>query len=202
MAPYICLFDECSQPYQMLTSKSDWLSHMGTQHCLKWRCVATGHEPILFDDEELFIGHMLSSHPGSFREDKIRFIANSSTHISMPIIKHCPFCLESGAAEDLEGHVIRHMHHFALESVPGGLIAVRQSRSGSTDKDSIQGYDEHQVDSTSTHATAPKNPMTAGRVDTASAGRADYRRSYKPHKTEQADKDPHDGPIQSPPMTP
>lgn len=120
----------------------------------------------------------------------------------MPIIKHCPFCLESGAAEDLEGHVTRHMYHFALESVPGGLIAVRQSRSGSTDKDSIQGYDEHQVDSTSTHAKAPKNPMTAGRVDTASAGRADYRRSYKPHKTEQADKDPHDGPIQSPPMTP
>lgn len=187
----------------MFASKSNWLAHMGTQHRLKWQCVATGHDPILFNDEELFIGHMESAHPGTFRGDKLRFIADSSAHVSLPIITDCPFCIVSRSDEDLEEHVVRHLYHFALQSIPEHQVEVHQSGSEITDKGGISRYSLHQADGRVAAAKAPGDWNTAGKAHTASIGSEAHGWFQNPARTEQAETEAHDDPIlNSPPMTP
>lgn len=171
----------------MFASKYDWLAHMGTQHRLNWHCVATGHDPLLFNDEESFIQHVEGTHPGSFRKGKLRFIANSSARVSLPIITDCPFCLKSGNDEDLEGHVIQHLYHFALQSIPEPQITVQRSKTERTYDAGVERYNEQKLDSPMAVEEALSDPDTASRAESMSIGDKDHEWFDVSVKKEQVD---------------
>ena len=50
--PYVCLFEECSQPNEQYQSFDDWMMHMKWQHTLVWSCPAPIHSSLTFDTAE------------------------------------------------------------------------------------------------------------------------------------------------------
>ncbi|KAG6356100.1 hypothetical protein INS49_015485 [Diaporthe citri] len=114
--PYICVFDDCTQPYQIFSSSKEWLAHMRSEHRMSWRCVVRDHPPQIFETPEAFLNHMTDAHPGKFRKDQLPFIAESSARALSPTVPACPFCDEDSG--DLENHVGKHLCHFALQSLP------------------------------------------------------------------------------------
>lgn len=48
---YFCLFDDCDQPGELFSHRSDWLHHMG-QHSMRWRCKAKSHGLCIFFDAD------------------------------------------------------------------------------------------------------------------------------------------------------
>lgn len=114
--PYMCVFDDCTQPHQIFSSRKEWLAHMRSEHRMSWRCVVRDHPPQTFETHEDFLNHMAVDHPGKFRKEQLPFIAESSARALSPIIPACVFCAEESG--DLENHVAQHLHHFALQSLP------------------------------------------------------------------------------------
>lgn len=114
--PYICVFDDCDQPYQIFSSSKEWLAHMRSEHRMSWRCVARDHPPQTFETRESFLHHMADAHPGKFRKEQLPYIAESSARALTPTLPACPFCSEDSG--DLDNHVAQHLCHFALQSLP------------------------------------------------------------------------------------
>jgi len=41
--PYICVFEDCDEPYQLYATSEEWSSHMSSQHRIRWYCSANSH---------------------------------------------------------------------------------------------------------------------------------------------------------------
>ncbi len=113
---YVCVFDNCTEPYQLYASSEEWLAHMSSQHRTRWQCTERDHRPILFETRQQFMDHMEAVHPGRFKREQLGFVADSCAQALTPTITNCPFCSES--AEDLDAHVRQHLHCFVLQSLP------------------------------------------------------------------------------------
>lgn len=132
---YICVFDDCTDPYQLYSSSEEWLAHMSSQHRTRWYCTARDHEPISFETRQQFMDHMERVHPGRFRREQLGFVADTCARALSPTIPNCPFCSET--AGNLEAHVRQHLHYFALQSLPWPEDSTQ-----STDHTSIDASDD------------------------------------------------------------
>ncbi|KAH8768100.1 hypothetical protein F5883DRAFT_389003, partial [Diaporthe sp. PMI_573] len=113
--PYVCVFDECNTPTEIYSSSREWLSHMRSQHRMRWHCFATSHEPFFFQSPDDLEKHLREAHAGQLRSEEISFLVENSSHPSLSAMEHCPFCQET--AENTEEHVARHLIQFALRSL-------------------------------------------------------------------------------------
>lgn len=117
LCPYICVANECLDPVQIYQSRQQWLSHMQDRHFMRWRCVRRPHKcPIVFEDENAFIKHIKTEHPGQVADDQLQRIAEYSAKPKSPIFDACPFCNEH--QDDYENHVAQHLQEFALKHLP------------------------------------------------------------------------------------
>lgn len=114
--PYVCVFDECDTPFEIYSSSREWLSHMRSQHRMRWHCFATSHEPSFFESPDALEEHLREMHADHFSNEEISFLVENSSHPSLSVIENCPFCQQK--AENTEEHVARHLIQFALRSLP------------------------------------------------------------------------------------
>jgi hypothetical protein len=114
--PYVCVFDECETPFEIYSSSKEWLSHMRSQHCMRWHCFFTSHEPSFFQSPGALEQHLREIHAGQFSSEEMSFLVENSSHPSLSVIEQCPFCQET--AENTEEHVAQHLIQFALRSLP------------------------------------------------------------------------------------
>lgn len=112
----MCVFDECDTPFEIYSSSKEWLSHMRSQHRMRWHCFATSHEPSFFESPDVLEEHLKEIHAGHFSSEEISLLIENSGHPSLSIIENCPFCPQ--IAENIEEHVARHLVQFALRSLP------------------------------------------------------------------------------------
>lgn len=112
----MCVFDECDTPLEIFSSSRDWLAHMRSQHCMRWHCFATSHEPSFFGSPGALEDHLTQTHAGHFTTEEISFLVENSRHPSLSVIEHCPFCQQR--VENTEEHVAQHLIQFALRSMP------------------------------------------------------------------------------------
>lgn len=112
----MCVFDECDTPFEIYSSSKEWLSHMRSQHCMRWHCFATSHEPSFYESPDILEEHLKEIHAGQFSSEEISILIENSSHPSLSVIEHCPFCPQT--AENIEEHVARHLVQFALRSLP------------------------------------------------------------------------------------
>lgn len=131
---YICVSDNCTEPYQLYSSSEEWLAHISSQHRTRWHCTARDHRPILFETRQQFMDHMEVAHPRRFGREQLGFVADSCARALAPTIPNCPFCSES--AGNLDAHVRQHLHYFALQSLPWPEDSTRD-----TDHASINASD-------------------------------------------------------------
>ena len=89
---------------------------MRSQHRMRWHCFATSHEPFFFQSPDDLEEHLREAHAGQLRSEEISFLVENSSHPSLSVMEHCPFCQET--AENTEEHVARHLIQFALRSLP------------------------------------------------------------------------------------
>lgn len=114
--PYVCVFDECDTPFEIYSSSREWLSHMRSQHRMRWHCFAISHEPSFFESPDVLEEHLKERHADHFSSEEISFLVENSSHPSLSVIEDCPFCQQT--AENTEEHVARHLIQFALRSLP------------------------------------------------------------------------------------
>ncbi|KAK4244252.1 hypothetical protein C7999DRAFT_17466, partial [Corynascus novoguineensis] len=114
--PYICIFDQCPNPYQLYSSSEEWLGHMISQHRTRWHCPARDHPHLALGTRDELITHLEQIHPGRFEKAQLGSVADSCARADYPTIQHCPFCSEQ--AGDLNIHVGQHLQCFALQSLP------------------------------------------------------------------------------------
>lgn len=112
----MCIFDECDTPFEIYSSSKEWMSHMRSKHRMRWHCFATSHEPSFFESPDVLEEHLKEIHAGHFSSEEISLLIKNSSHPSLSVIEHCPFCPQ--IAENIEEHVARHLVQFALRSLP------------------------------------------------------------------------------------
>ncbi|KAB8272425.1 hypothetical protein BDV30DRAFT_212009 [Aspergillus minisclerotigenes] len=115
LTPYICLYDNCDD-MSVFYSSEDWVSHMRSQHLMRWRCVSRDHEVKLFDTQIDFENHIRGCHPGKFTREQLKTYAECSAYPLGSIFETCPFCGEESGY--LEQHVALHLRNIALRSLP------------------------------------------------------------------------------------
>lgn len=90
---------------------------------MRWQCLATGHDPAVYDSAAEFTRHMQEAHAGAFPADELPFLAEISQHPLSPTVSSCPFCPELPATtspknrEGLEEHVAQHLQELAIFSM-------------------------------------------------------------------------------------
>lgn len=112
----MCVFDECDTPFETYSSSREWLSHMRSQHRMRWHCFATSHEASFFESPDVLEQHLRDVHANQFSGEEISFLVENSSHPSLSVIEDCPFCQLK--AENTEEDVARHLIQLALRSLP------------------------------------------------------------------------------------
>jgi CheY-like chemotaxis protein len=119
--PYVCLFERCDSAEELHTHSSPWLKHM-REHTLKWKCISKSHEPFVTQVRSQYLEHMRLAHTGKFSEAQLDVLADrTGARMTGPMFPSCPLC--SIRREDLEqvsmeNHVVGHLRHLALKSLP------------------------------------------------------------------------------------
>ena len=129
LEPYVCLFEECTEPHTLFATTEAWLSHMQLEHTIQWRCNAPGHPPQSFGKERDLDDHIRSSHAGTFTESQLPLLKRRSAQPAPETFVSCPLCgyppaespnrQNSGKyLEDLPNHIAVHLQSIAVMSLP------------------------------------------------------------------------------------
>ena len=129
LEPYICMFEECAEPYTLFATTDAWLSHMQWEHTLQWRCNAPGHPPQYFAKEQDFDDHLRSSHAGTFTESQLPLLKRRSAQPAPKTFLSCPLCghppaespdgiISGTCLEELPNHIAAHLQSIAVMSLP------------------------------------------------------------------------------------
>ncbi|KAI0118631.1 hypothetical protein GGR51DRAFT_554321 [Nemania sp. FL0031] len=124
LAPYTCVFPDCSTPYELYVQKSEWRSHIQNMHrtpVLICDMCPPGPESIhigSFSSSELWEQHTRTTHKDAFPLEQLSSIASLCRKLCLQPIA-CPLC---GHKEPFEtkafSHIAAHLHDFALRALP------------------------------------------------------------------------------------
>ncbi|KAL6835773.1 hypothetical protein J3E69DRAFT_373099 [Trichoderma sp. SZMC 28015] len=116
--PYVCLFEECSEPDELYKHSEKWLSHMN-QHIQRWRC-PSHRELGLFPTCEGYMQHMRDVHDTKLNDSKLRALANRNVRSLPKLFVSCPLCGkdESEINTRLTDHITGHLRSLAILSLP------------------------------------------------------------------------------------
>ncbi|KAL6796176.1 hypothetical protein GGI42DRAFT_331043 [Trichoderma sp. SZMC 28013] len=116
--PYLCLFEECSEPDELYKHSEKWLSHMH-QHIQRWRC-PSHRELGLFPTCESYMQHVRDVHDTKINDNKLRALANRNARSLPKLFLSCPLCGkdESEINTPLADHITGHLRSLAIMSLP------------------------------------------------------------------------------------
>ena len=102
LEPYVCLSEECAEPYRLFRDRASWLSHMKKEHTIQWTCAAPGHNPCFMSTEKAFEDHMRSAHSGAFTEAQLPWLEKRSRGPASAIFTFCFLCEHVPSEGDLQ----------------------------------------------------------------------------------------------------
>lgn len=94
--PYVCLMDNCVNPYATFPETEDWLQHMNSEHrkqIVRWTCNAKQHGSAqVFDSQQKFEDHLRTQHASTVSEKQLPIITKRSGGPAAEIFTRCPLC--------------------------------------------------------------------------------------------------------------
>ena len=147
LAPYFCLFENCSQPHKTFKSSEDWLFHMKAEHArTSWVCqachsTAQGSNSGVFRAPDSFKEHLEQQHPSSMSANEIALVLRAGCRNERPAFDNCLFCgyVPEACQPDVESteyqrlvvdHMAKsHMQYFALVSLPWDVAGADDAAS-------------------------------------------------------------------------
>ena len=119
MEPYVCLVDDCDEPYELFRHSDDWLKHL-RGHYLRWQCKTKAHGVQLFESQRAYEDHTREAHGNTLTPAQLSLLAERSTRLAQPIFTSCPLCgeSESGIQGRMADHIVGHLRFLALKSLP------------------------------------------------------------------------------------
>lgn len=129
LRPYVCMYNDCSTPEQLFSTRMAWLSHEASVHRRLWECRKHAEQ---FDSLSEIENHFRKQHSELQSQTDID-IQVSGSYTNMPDSRTtCPICLIDGPFEKgLENHLANHLERVSLFALPRNTEETDQSLSGS-----------------------------------------------------------------------
>lgn len=124
LQPYICTYLECSDAFQLHSSRLLWLEHERLVHRRIWRCF--NHVDAVFASSEELRNHFQSK-LHNFTKAQIKNLLDVCESSVKDTRTKCPICLEGPFEKGLENHLSFHLEKFATFSVPRGNFSGDES---------------------------------------------------------------------------
>ena len=129
LQPYICTYPDCSDAFQMYSSRHRWLEHERLVHRRIWQCF--GHANAVFASSSELRGHLRSQHSEGVTEAQIQNLLDICESRVVDTRTKCPICLIEGPfKKGLDNHLSFHLETFATFSVPRSIFLGEESESG------------------------------------------------------------------------
>ena len=141
LAPYVCLFEECTTPNSMFRTAGAWVGHMTEAHSkTTWKCsecsketteeIGSSSQCVLRSIED-YKTHISATHPSSISDDHLALLLQMDGRQQLRI-EHCLFCgfskqdnhpgagsYDQSGFEEMTRHIAEeHLHGLALLSLP------------------------------------------------------------------------------------
>jgi hypothetical protein len=131
LAPYICMHEECTEPWKVYSTLEDLKGHYQNAHMSEsWWCnlCRDGPEQV-FETAGDFERHIRMQHGSAESlEGKIEFIIDFSCQRTHHEIRDCRFCgFEPKRGDRLDHHLEAHMEAFALYSLPWDVLVFKSA---------------------------------------------------------------------------
>jgi hypothetical protein len=138
LQPYVCISEDCAEPFQLFICRQSWMDHMRTQHSVdrskqihtdKWFCDVKHKEgPPEFDTVADFLNHLNACHGHELSQSRImgrlrrnRRLATSGNAFACPLCNCIMSDIEDRgikkAYEYLWKHISRHLNSLAFLSL-------------------------------------------------------------------------------------
>ncbi|KLU87651.1 hypothetical protein MAPG_06646 [Magnaporthiopsis poae ATCC 64411] len=133
LIPYMCVFEDCSTPDEMYASTFELTRHTidahGNPYWVCEHCPVGAADGVMESPWE-WDAHMKREHPGGFREAELPLLRDASRQTLIPPVA-CPLChtCQGLPSETLDEHIAKHLHAFALLSLPWGSTEGAESES-------------------------------------------------------------------------
>ncbi|KAL8377543.1 hypothetical protein RB595_008294 [Gaeumannomyces hyphopodioides] len=133
LIPYMCVFENCNTPDEMYASTFELTQHTVKAHGAPyWICEYCPAESAggIMESPLEWDAHMREEHPGGFREAELPLLCDASRQTLIPPVA-CPLChtCRGLPSETLDAHIAKHLHAFALLSLPWGNTEGAESDS-------------------------------------------------------------------------
>ena len=129
LQPYICTYHDCSDAFQMYSSRHRWLEHERLVHRRIWQCF--GHANAVFASSSELRNHLQSQHSEGVTEAQIQNLLDVCESSVADTRTKCPICLVEGPFKrGLDNHLSFHLETFATFSVPRSIFSGEESESG------------------------------------------------------------------------
>ncbi|KAH6623721.1 hypothetical protein F5144DRAFT_633011 [Chaetomium tenue] len=120
LRPYLCTYEDCSNPFRLYGAKEEWISHENEHRRVSsWHCYC--HEAA-FESEYEYMWHLQEQHPEEYikQESYPPIIIAGARGGSAKPDRDCPFCpTKSNDANMMWEHVGYHLERLALYAFPG-----------------------------------------------------------------------------------
>lgn len=126
LAPYLCLFRDCSKAKIAFISEEEWLEHLQQRHLVpKWKCSLCTTDNAEFDEADFLQKHILENHSRSIHGLDMAYLVRSSRRngmFSACLICGTSFNDESLSLSEVQQRAIvcmtNHLTTFALGCLP------------------------------------------------------------------------------------
>lgn len=137
LRPYICTFEDCSNPEQLYVTRHDWLYHEMQMHRRRWVC--SGYCDLSFGTRDAIEFHMREKHPETFTELQLPVIIDLCERPADPNENSlCPLCPAEMTLSKLQVHLATHLEELSLFVLPVHMSddsQIRGSNEGSGGND-------------------------------------------------------------------
>ncbi|KAI9772000.1 MAG: hypothetical protein M1840_001288 [Geoglossum simile] len=114
LQPYICTFENCTQPGQTFGTRHAWFDHEATTHRRDWTCSACQQRSSSISE---FEQHMQQIHPELLVDHQLSSLADMCVRpMQNQATAKCPLCMKEG--QELRIHLARHMRALSLFVLP------------------------------------------------------------------------------------
>lgn len=176
LQPYICTYQDCSQPHQLYRSRRQWVAHESSEHRRLYRCYE--HSDLLYHSPDELKAHLQRDHVGLLTDAQIDSLVGLSDVSLLDERPHCPICFEPAPfLRGLESHLAHHLERLAMFALPISVVADADSKADKPDSQKIRerSFDSGQsLDPPEFSNHGPNNASSDNRVGARSPQKREF----------------------------
>lgn len=136
LRPYICTYNECTEPIVLYESWEDWTRHEQWAHQQRiWRCSEHPHDEYV--ELAAYEDHVRTYHAASMDQLLSSELLKSQESVSQVCDRPCPFCqCQFERSIDMQQHTAGHLEMIAMLSLPNLDNVDNSSEAGNTNSNS------------------------------------------------------------------